>query len=115
VSQVQGYCPMGCGETLFLGVGGYVTCAKLKCPRPDAVSTILDHRETEHIVKLLAKDFSIIHPLRERIDEELLNCKLHQYLIGLNGPPHKPGRYRVTTSRRGTRIWEPLDPEVVTA
>ena len=33
---VRGYCPLGCGATLFLAAGGCVTCSSLNCPRPDA-------------------------------------------------------------------------------
>ncbi|MFJ4418246.1 DUF6085 family protein [Streptomyces sp. NPDC088925] len=43
---VRGYCP-ACGrESLFLGSGGYVTCARLDCPTPDAASTLLEQRRT---------------------------------------------------------------------
>lgn len=39
---VQGRCP-ACGWTsLFLGSGGYVTCARAECPQPDAASTLLE-------------------------------------------------------------------------
>ncbi|MFJ5886824.1 DUF6085 family protein [Streptomyces californicus] len=43
---VQGRCP-ACGAiSLFLGSGGYVTCARIECPEPDAASTLLE-RTTE--------------------------------------------------------------------
>ncbi|MCW8219430.1 DUF6085 family protein [Streptomyces griseolus] len=43
---VQGHCP-ACGRSsLFLGSGGYVTCARIDCPEPDAASTLLE-RTTE--------------------------------------------------------------------
>lgn len=39
---VKGRCP-ACGATsLFLGEGGYITCARLDCPQPDAASTLLE-------------------------------------------------------------------------
>lgn len=38
---VKGICPRGCGPTLFLGDGGYVTCGWHACPEPDAASTRL--------------------------------------------------------------------------
>ncbi|MFF5615405.1 DUF6085 family protein [Streptomyces albidoflavus] len=38
---VQGFCPACGGVSLFLGEGGYVTCARLACPEPDAASTLL--------------------------------------------------------------------------
>ena len=44
MTDVRGFCPMGCGETLFLGSGGYVTCSLIGCPRPDAASILLDSR-----------------------------------------------------------------------
>lgn len=40
--RVVGRCPMGCGETLFLGSGGYVTCSWVECPQPDAASDLLE-------------------------------------------------------------------------
>lgn len=41
--KVQGQCP-ACGrESLFLGDGGYVTCAILECPQPEAASDLLLH------------------------------------------------------------------------
>lgn len=43
--KIQGYCPMGCGETLMLGSGGYVTCGLLGCSNPTAVSLeVLEQR-----------------------------------------------------------------------
>lgn len=40
--KVEGECPMGCGQTLFLGSGGYVTCSWMKCPQPDSASRMLE-------------------------------------------------------------------------
>lgn len=39
--QVQGRCPHCRRESLFLGSGGYVTCAQLSCTRPDAATDVL--------------------------------------------------------------------------
>lgn len=94
--KVAGYCPMGCGDTLFLGSGGYVTCSLDVCPYPDAVSNILDDRETEHVVDLGDSVFTVRHPLRERLDDDLMRCKLHERIASLSGPPRRPGRYRVS-------------------
>lgn len=94
--RVQGYCPMGCGETLFLGSGGHVTCSWLECTNPCAVGTILSDRETEHVVELLPETFNVKHPLRERLNDALLTCDMAAYLKGLGGPPRQPGTYRVT-------------------
>lgn len=45
--KVQGRCPRGCGETLFLGDGGYVTCSWVRCPEPDAASKLLERLAAE--------------------------------------------------------------------
>lgn len=39
--RVEGKCP-GCGSaSLFVGLGGYVTCSRLDCPSPCAASVAL--------------------------------------------------------------------------
>lgn len=106
---VKGCCPMGCGETLFLGSGGYVTCSKIGCPNPGAAAQVLAVKETEHIVLLEETTFRILHPLRERLHDELFECGLHQWLVGLNRPPRRPGRYRVSLLSGGW-LWYPLNP-----
>ncbi|GHB55812.1 hypothetical protein GCM10010331_49590 [Streptomyces xanthochromogenes] len=45
---VQGRCPACRGASLFVGSGGYITCARLECPEPDAATTLLERR-TEDI------------------------------------------------------------------
>ncbi|MEW2068430.1 DUF6085 family protein [Streptomyces sp. NPDC007346] len=41
--RISGRCP-ACGRSsLFLAVGGYVTCSRLDCPRPDATADLLDN------------------------------------------------------------------------
>ncbi|MFL6138820.1 MAG: DUF6085 family protein [Frankiaceae bacterium] len=97
---VAGHCPMGCGATLFLGSGGYVTCSYIGCPEPDAVATLLADGEPEHIVVLEATTFTVRHPLRERLRDELMECALHDWVASLDGPPRQLGRYRVAW--RGT-------------
>lgn len=102
---VPGYCPMGCGETLFAGAGGYITCNYLDCPRPDAVSVLLADPETEHIVVVEPDTFSVQHPLRERLNGDLFTCGLHAWLTDQDGPPRKPGRYRVKWRGVGAGGW----------
>jgi hypothetical protein len=38
---IVGVCPMGCGETLFLGDGGHVTCSFEQCPDRTAAGMLL--------------------------------------------------------------------------
>lgn len=43
--KVEGQCP-GCSkESLFLAVGGYVTCSYIPCPNPSAPSDLLTTHE----------------------------------------------------------------------
>lgn len=108
---VAGHCPMGCGNTLFVGSGGYITCSHLECPRPDAVATLLEDREVEHIVTIFPATFTIRHPLRERLDDALMTCDLHTHMAALDGPPAAPGRYRAR-QHDGRWTWEGITSEV---
>jgi hypothetical protein len=89
---IKGYCPMGCGQTLFIGKGGYITCSFIHCPDPSYVSDLLEDRQTEHIVKFTEDGFTVQHPLRER-KNDLMSCDLHVRLMQLDGAPVKPGTY----------------------
>ncbi|MFE6551671.1 hypothetical protein ACFVHS_25170 [Streptomyces sp. NPDC057746] len=40
--KVQGRCPACRRESLFLGSGGYVTCAQAACSKPDAATAVLE-------------------------------------------------------------------------
>ena len=95
-ARIAGYCPMGCGQTLFRGAGGgHITCSYLSCPRPTAVDELLDDVETQHVVLLGPETFTIRHPLQERLDDALMDCGLHHHIANASGPPARPGRYRV--------------------
>ncbi len=97
MQNIKGYCPMGCGQTLFVADGGYVTCSFISCPDPGYVSDLLDDRETEHIVKFTDDGFAVRHPLKER-RAGLMDCDLHVRLAELNGAPVESGTYRLLTS-----------------
>ena len=104
-AAVVGYCPACGGSSLFLGSGGYVTCSRVDCPRPDDASDILTDPETEHIVTLRENEFTVRHPLRERLDGDLEACQLHREIRELAGPPRIPGTYRVYGSTVNS-VWE---------
>jgi hypothetical protein len=111
-TKTAGHCPMGCGQTLFAGAGGHITCSHIGCKRPTAVDELLHDRETEHIVEIGQTGFTIRHPLRERLDDALMECKLHERIAALSGPPARPGRYRVTANTgqfpEGAWHWQEL-------
>jgi hypothetical protein len=97
--KVAGKCPMGCGETLFLGDGGHVTCSLLGCLRPSAGDELL-HLPTEHYVVIDADGFTLEHPARERVEGTMHNCPTHSALRALDGAPMPPGRYVVSGDGR---------------
>jgi hypothetical protein len=107
---VAGFCPMGCGETLILGEGRAVVCCARGCPRPFAVSEILADPEIHHVLEVDEGGWQGKHPLRERLDDQLLSCDLTGAMLdGLRSPP---GRYRVTRvaapGGKDTWVWESL-------
>ena len=104
--RIEGQCPMGCGDTLFVGSGGYVTCSWHACPNPTAVADLLlDHATPNHIVVLGPTAFHILHPLRERLLGELFDCPLHEHLTTLSGPPRQTGRFRVIEQGEHPSNW----------
>lgn len=113
--RITGYCPMGCGQTLFIGASGHPTCSLIGCPRPTAAGELLADRETDHVVVFDATTFTVRHPLRERLDDALLTCDLHTYIAGLDGPPVHPGRYRASwiTAAGGRWVWPALPVDVL--
>ncbi len=107
--KVQGFCPMGCGSTLFLASGNYITCSLDKCPDPCAANDILAENEPHHIVKFGEATFDVIHPLRERLGDDLFNCRLHSLIKAMWGPPVAPGRYRAISKDGISYAWQKLD------
>jgi hypothetical protein len=96
---------MGCGRSLHRHLGGAIRCYDASCPRPAAAAEILADSETEHIVLLEEDTFTIRHPLRERLDDALMECALHELVAGTGAPSGPPGRYRVTMQDGGW-AWE---------
>ena len=73
--EVQGFCPMGCGETLRIAPRGEIFCGNLpNCPDPRAVEKILADPETSHVIRVDYSGWTLKHPLRERVDNGLLDC-----------------------------------------
>lgn len=104
--DIVGFCPMGCGNTLFRTGTGHIMCAKAGCSSPLAVSSILVAGETEHLVLIADGSINMQHPLRERLDGTLFGCTLFEE-IGESGDLMPPGRYRVSRAQRGL-FWEDL-------
>lgn len=109
--RVLGYCPMGCGETLFLAAQGIVQCVHPDCPDLDAVTRVIFEPEIQHVVTLQEDGWQAKHPLRERIGDELLTCEIGNAVLIMCGQRVEPGKYRVMRSPIGPGgwSWERLD------
>jgi len=95
--NLDGFCPMGCGQTLRAEetrAVNRIVCWGSGCPEPLAASRILQDSETEHVVQFGGSGFTLRHPLRERLGDALMECDLHLLLMALPGPPDgRPGRF----------------------
>lgn len=106
-TRVNGYCPMGCGQTLEVVWVGPETdsrrieCVAEDCEEPHAVDIILADPETEHVVTLVEGGYSVKHPLRERLDDELMHCQLSNHVAEF-GPQYLEGGV----------FGEPIPPDV---
>lgn len=97
--KVAGCCPMGCGnDTLrLIPPNGVVICINESCPGAMAAAQILADPESEHIVDFTINNFTIRHPLRERLGDALFDCGLLNHLCSLRPgdlPGHSSGRWR---------------------
>ncbi len=110
VMAVRGRCP-ACGGPGLVVLNERLECSLPRCPRPTAAGELFADGETEHVVLLDERGFSIQHPLIERLDGALMHCTLHQALRALEGPPAAPGYYRVTRTA-GVDGWD-LDFELL--
>lgn len=78
--DIKGCCP-NCGkETLEASCrSGELWCRNEECNRPTAIAELLDGVEIHHIVRFDEHGhFNAKHPLRERIDDRLLDCVIHE-------------------------------------
>jgi hypothetical protein len=100
--SVRGFCPLGCGETLVL-LGEEVMCFQAECPNPYAVTAILGDQETEHVVRVDDGGATIRHPIRERIEDALMDCHL---TLNWRARLKPYGLYRVTGEGTG---WERIE------
>jgi Family of unknown function (DUF6085) len=104
------YCPMGCGNTLHVMASGMIRCLLKKCPDPMAAEKILSQPEPHlDVVQIDADGFSILHPLRERVNGALFDCPVNRALLAMGEPPAPPGRYRATLGGDGTLDLSPAE------
>lgn len=83
IIDIQGYCP-ACGNKSLhtYSHDGFVICMHPDCPDQDAAGKILSDPEIHHIVRFDEDGyFNAKHPLRERIDGDLLDCTIYEDAI----------------------------------
>lgn len=94
IIDIQGYCP-ACGQQSLHVVSGVglIHCLYPKCPAATVAHRILQDPEIHHVVRFDDHGFfNVKHPLRERVDSELLDCSIHDVVnaecegVGMPGP-----------------------------
>lgn len=89
--KVQGQCP-GCGgNSLFLGSGGFVTCARLDCPAPCAATDLLASdedkaRAMDAVVLLAAVDEGAGDAYRTELRRRLLALEAERQPVAEHVP-----------------------------
>lgn len=99
-NRVAGFCPMGCGRTLYRSPTEQIVCANEDCSNRDSVSTLLAADSRFHQVLIHEGGFKIVCPLGERLSD--VRCSFHIWMQSLDGPPKPDGSYLV---RRGPNGW----------
>lgn len=104
---LRGYCP-ACGDETLRVVRGEIVCESPGCPDPGMTHSILQDSEVEHIVFVGPEGWTLRHPLRERLNDELLTCGWNDYLA-TEGRAHSHGTWRISWNLdRNVRQWEKL-------
>lgn len=117
--RINGYCPAcGAAELVMDYATANLRCDGPGCPRPTAAHEILQDSRTEHEVTFTADGFTLRHPMRERLDDDLLTCEIHRMLMRNEAPPLAPGTYRVTShapewGHADCLVYEPLEGHFV--
>jgi hypothetical protein len=96
-NRVAGRCPACNGSTLFVAVGGHVTCSLVDCPDPTLVADFLDgiDRPDMHVVEFTRDGWHLEHTMRCRLDG-MAGCLIHRALTRLDERPvTKIGRFDV--------------------
>jgi hypothetical protein len=102
------YCP-ACGkQKLHLLAAGAIFCLTPGCPEPRAAQKILSDPETLDVVTFTPYGFTVLHPLRERLEGQLFDCPVHRACGDLGGPPDGYGRYRVSLDENRKLAMEKL-------
>ena len=72
-------------------------CLYEGCPDPEAAAKLLSNPEIHHIVQFQDDSFTVKHPLRERIDDNLFDCSVYSVVVEAveDGRVNPTGAWRV--------------------
>ena len=107
--RVKGLCAECGNNTLFLNTTGEIRCSFSECPDDYATTKILSIAVPYHVVRLGESHFSMMHPLNERKEPELIfnECPLQRFITTQVAPPQSPGLYQVTWNvQTKSWVWE---------
>lgn len=107
--MIEVHCP-ACGHQSLVIAAGRIACAYEACPEPDAAHRILSEPEILHVFRIHGdQTFTVRHPLIERLDNRLMECRLAnvlQHVLHYSPTQPEPGDYRVALVKDGTVQWE---------
>lgn len=95
-----------CGHTIYLTLDGQLVCGNGSCPDRLAAHKLLHEPERDHVATVEDGRFNLKHPLRERINDDLLSCSIHARLSKLRALPSTSGAYRITEHGDQLRVEE---------
>lgn len=125
IDPLQGRCPHCGAEELKRGFQGLIQCGNTLCEQQDAVHRLLTDPElNNHLVKVTTRnrvtsegpvplfDWTIRHPLVERLNDDLFVCEIGLYLSAVRdgGEILKGGLYRVFDGVNGGWYMELVSP-----
>src|ERR1017187_5858481 len=106
MTHIDGYCPSCGSRQLVASDDGQILCKQEGCALPSAASQILNQGgETGHILESRDDGWTLMHPLRERLEGGLFRWAVADTVNAI-GPPAMLGYYRILAAA-GT-AWEYL-------
>lgn len=102
--RINGYCPACAAPELVMDYAtAQLRCDSPGCPQPDAAHVILQDTQVDHVVTFTADGFTLRHPVRERVNDDLLRCEVHRWIFE-HDPGLTPGRYKVVADNTGLPV-----------
>lgn len=92
-SLINAFCP-SCGNQLSVSHFKEIVCTNLQCDHPSAASALLNVLHiNKHLVELTSIGFTTLHPIIERLDNQVFNCPVHDEIENAPYESRPFGRY----------------------